>query len=201
MIPAAFLLFDSQAFAAQISTATVSANPPRTIPGLYEVTESGKAMLAGWDDQTTATSPQVLIRIPLADFGGANVRGEGFWVETEPVKSQHVTLPKVPASFHFLVHARLAQDELPRVQVWLTDPEGQVEPVLIHDGFIQSQARWRVVAPIPSQFRGRLGVAEIRLLNFSPAVQKRTVYVSPIEIIAGTGLASGSGLMDPAVRR
>jgi hypothetical protein len=139
--------------------------------------------------------------IPFEVLGGANVRGNGFYVESTPVVSQPIDLPKESASFRFSVLARIAHHELPRMRVILRDAEGQLPETVIHDGFIQSLGRWRVVAPIPPEFRGRFGIVEIQVPNASQVDQKRTIFVDPVEIIAGTDQKTGSGLMDPNARR
>lgn len=170
--------------------------PPASMDGLYTIRADGKAMLHGWDDRTSVPEPRVLSVVPFDVLGGSNVRGTGFWIESEPIISQPIDLPKESSSFRFFVQARIAHHELPRLRLTLKDAESAVDPVVIYDGMVQSVGRWRVVAPIPETFRGKFGILEMRLLNPSPVENKRTIFVEPAQIIGGTSQKSGSGLMD-----
>lgn len=199
-----FAVAASTAFASETTPTvqSISAPVPQEIPGLFRIQSDGLGFLPGWDDRPDqTTAPTVLGVIAPESFGGgAAVRGNGFWLETRPAESRPVAFPEQPASLLFSILARISHHELPRIRIHFRPTSPDIPAAVVYDGFIQSAARWRVVVPIPENLHGQEAVIFMELLNFDPGENKRTVYVDPIQIVAGTDLRTGAALDDDGPR-
>jgi hypothetical protein len=165
---------------------------------MYSILPDGTAYLHGWDDLPTSrpVEPKVLQTLPFSLLGSPSDRGQVFHVHENPLKSQPIDLPTSPAAFLFFAQARVAEDELPHLRIRLSDPQGEVPEAVLYDGYVQSLGRWRIVTPIPEEFRGRAAVVDlvtVNGINYNPI---RAVTFDPVQIIEDTPLKTGSGLMD-----